>query len=129
MSRLTIELTQARTALDEAKAQLNERITRIRELETSAEASMEKVAELGSGHCLAANVEERNDDLTVRESRLAEALTAKEATHRVRELEAEIGDTSEGTRSFRARRSPNATSASPSSRASKVPGARSTRTR
>ena len=94
VNRLTVELAQARTVLDEAKTQLNERMTRIRELEASAEANVDKIAELRSQvSSLQHHIEERNDDLTVRESKLAEALTAKENNaDRIRELEVDLGE-------------------------------------
>lgn len=91
-ARLGSELTGARTSLEEVRNQLNERVTRVRELETSSQANVQQIAELrAQAAALQRQAEERSAEITSYEGRLAEAVTAKDKNaERIRGLEDEL---------------------------------------
>jgi uncharacterized coiled-coil protein SlyX len=92
VTRLTLELSQARTSLEEAKAQLNDRMTRVKELEAGTGGNLNQIAELRAQVVtLLRQIEEKNGTITVCERKLAEAITARDSNaDRIEDLELEL---------------------------------------
>jgi len=92
ISRLAVELTQAKTSLDEARAMLNDRMTRVKELEAGTGGNLNQIAELRAQVVtLLRQIEEKNTAITACEKKLAEAITARDGNaERIGQLEAEL---------------------------------------
>jgi len=92
VARLGAELAAARTSLEEMKGQLNERVARVRELETSVRSSVQQIAEMkAQAAMLQRQAEERSAEITSLEKRIAEAVTERDKNaERIRDLEADL---------------------------------------
>jgi uncharacterized coiled-coil protein SlyX len=92
VTRLTIELEKARTSLEEARVQLNDRTTKVKELEAGTGGNLNQIAELRAQVvALLRQIEEKNASIAAFERKLAEAITSRDSNaERIEALETEL---------------------------------------